>query len=162
MRCFAAVEISEQVRDSIRELQRTLPGQGLRPVSPANLHFTMKFFGECTEKDVDNISQALAHIAQKHGPFTAVVKGIGTFPTPAFIKVVWIGCSELLPLMTVVDTAFALSYPAEKPVPHLTLCRVGTGADYESIRQFVKAHEGYEAGFMNVSEFKLKSSTLTS
>ncbi len=162
MRCFAAIDVPDEIKRSIIALQEKMPKNGLRIVSKENTHFTLQFYGDQPEKDIKFIESRLSETASRFQPFDAHLKGLGAFPSQSYIKVVWIGCPALYDLMKSVQDALSEKFHPEKNItPHLTLARVGTGADYDYLRDFVKQHEAYEGGYMNVREIKLKQSILT-
>lgn len=124
MRCFLAVPISEEVRDRIVELQHSLPG-GLKLVEPENLHLTCKFLGDVSEEKVQDIKKALA----LEGPFGLTLKGIGVFPNPNYVRVIWVGAEDpekYVELQKTIDEQLhEIGSKKERDyVPHLTLARV--------------------------------------
>ncbi len=159
MRCFAAVDLTNDLREKIIQLQKQITGD-VKLVEPENLHFTLKFFGETDDKTLEKVKVILAGISSKFRPFDAHVRGMGVFPNENHIRVIWIGCSELLELQSAVEEVFSSLFKKEPPVPHLTLARMRS-KPADEIRDFVSRHKDVEIGAMRVVGIKLKKSTVT-
>ena len=160
MRCFIAIDLDRTLLPNIERLQKEVQGYDVKLVEPNNLHFTLKFLGEVDEKQILAACDALQAISGKTGPFTANIKNIGVFPSPIFIRVVWIGCPELLNL----HKAVAEEVPGKedfKANPHLTIARVRSQKYRSEIMGFVERHRNDEIGRMAIKEIKLKKSTVT-
>ena len=91
MRCFVAVDIPDKIKSNILNLQKNLPVTGLRLVAPENMHFTLKFFGECNDDEILHIKKTLSTVSESHKPIVASVAGSGAFPSLKYIKVIWVG-----------------------------------------------------------------------
>ncbi len=134
MRLFVAIDISPQVRDRIKQVQRqlqkecNLPDRAVKWVRPEQIHLTLKFMGEVDDRDVTSVCDVVTRTAAEFGPFEFKVKGLGVFGRPA--RVVWAGisrCESLLALQAKLDRELTrLGGPIEnRPFAgHLTLCRV--------------------------------------
>jgi RNA 2',3'-cyclic 3'-phosphodiesterase len=91
MRLFIAVELPNDIRTQLTELQRVLRplASAAKWVAPESIHITLKFLGEVPEKRVDQIDAALAGLAWK--PFTIAVHSVGFFPGARSPRVFWAG-----------------------------------------------------------------------
>ena len=96
-----------------------------------NIHITLKFFGNITEEQVTDLSEAVTALAANQEPFTLTVTDAGAFPSPKSPRVVWLGVGGELDVAQEfyrrLEIAFAaLGFPPEdRPFsPHLTLGRV--------------------------------------
>ena len=80
MRLFIAINLPDELRTQLKELQRVLRplASTAKWVAPESIHITLKFLGEVPEKRVEQIDTALASLAWK--PFTISVHGVGFFP----------------------------------------------------------------------------------
>ena len=58
MRTFVAVEINEEVRNSIKKIQSELKINA-KPVSLENIHFTLLFLGEISDEKSEKVQKAL-------------------------------------------------------------------------------------------------------
>jgi 2'-5' RNA ligase len=65
MRCFIAIELSEEMKKEILRLQGLLQESGLleaKYVGPEHMHLTLKFFGEVSEDGIGEIQKRLGNI----------------------------------------------------------------------------------------------------
>lgn len=162
MRCFAAIDVPETIKQNIVRLQESMPEKGVKRTPEENMHFTMKFFGECNNDDINYIKQKTFEISEKSRQFCVNIENIGSFPSPSFIRIIWIGCPALSGFMNSFQDEFSQKFGKEEAVPHLTIARAAKDADFAALRMFVKENEGFNAGSMNISEVKIKNSTLCS
>ncbi len=168
MRAFVAVDLSnEEIRMSIQEVQRVLERSGadLKSVEPENLHFTLQFLDEISEREADMITEALKGL--KASPFTVSFKGVGYFPSSQRISVIWVGVDkgrdEFVSLAEeVFERLRPLNFrPDKKFVPHLTICRMKTGRNKDKLLEFADRYRDTNFGTDLVSSVKLKVSRLT-
>ncbi len=182
MRTFIAVDLSEEIRTRIEEIQKQFmdleihENLKLKFVNPEQAHQTVKFLGDVPEDRIEEVKGALVEISRK--PFDIALRGVGFFPEASpekvrNIRVIWIGMEkgveELKALQKEVESKMhALGFPLEKRFSsHVTLCRVKmlsrAGSRDEMGRLLKKIAELGEEGVgeMLVDELKLKRSTLT-
>jgi RNA 2',3'-cyclic 3'-phosphodiesterase len=83
MRAFIAVDVSEEVRESVASLVRELDRRvsGARWISSQNLHLTLRFLGATDERALGAIRSGLQSIASRVPPFRLVFEGVGLFPS---------------------------------------------------------------------------------
>lgn len=133
IRAFLAIELPEDVKAQLRELQQRLKvgkEEAVKWVEPEGIHLTLKFLGNITWKQVEEISRAVSPVAKEIRPFALRPEGLGAFPNLRAPRVVWVGVGgELEPLLTLqgkIDRALSpLGFEREKEFsPHLTLGRV--------------------------------------
>jgi len=161
MRLFIAFDVPEEVREHILKLQKQLTGAKLTLTK--NFHLTLKFLGEVTPVQVEDIKKKLASV--KFKPFMAKLNGTGIFPSDKMIRVVW---AEITPhdiireLQKQIDEALHGMFTKEKQfTPHLTIARVKTVENKEQFAEQVKNLKVEPITF-EVKEFKLIESQLTS
>lgn len=132
IRAFIAIELNEEVRRALSDLQRGLKKElaAVRWVRPAGIHLTLKFLGDIPEEAVDAIGAALATATRGQGALNLSVKGLGVFPSIRKARVIWAGLggetAALFDLQRVVDAALeAVGFPREgrRFKAHLTLGR---------------------------------------
>ncbi len=161
MRLFIAIEAPETIKSHILEVQRRLTGAKLTPAK--NFHLTLKFLGEVTPAQTDEVKKRLEKIQFK--PFTATLAGTGIFPSEQMIRVVWIGIDPreiICELQKQIDEALHGIFPKEKSFqPHITLARVKEVPNKKQFAEQVK-HLKIEPLSFEVKEFKLIESQLTS
>jgi RNA 2',3'-cyclic 3'-phosphodiesterase len=163
MRTFVAVEInSQEVLNSIKDIQSKLKIRA-KPVSTKNIHFTMFFLGEISDKMSNNVMEKLGSI--EFQSFEVLIQGIGVFPKPSFPRIIWIGTDKeggqkLTELAsTVVEKLSSLGFQADKPFkPHATIFRVKNKIG--NISDDLKKIQSYSFGVQKVSEIKFKKSIL--
>jgi 2'-5' RNA ligase len=129
MRLFVALDIDENIRERIARFIDEVRGFApeSRWIRPESLHVTLKFIGERSEDEVEEIKQALEAI--EFGPIELSVRGYGFFPTKRAATVFWAGIEaglDLASLAAAVDERLArLDIPTEEHAfrAHLTLAR---------------------------------------
>lgn len=148
MRLFVAIDINDDVRKAVADLQRLLKGKmrngnGLKWVEPENMHLTLKFLGETDEKQLDEIIAAIEIACVGKNPFEFDLPALGTFGRPA--KVLWLGSEkpkdELIKLAADIEEALSqLGFEKEdRPFSaHLTLGRIKDGGVDRNLRQLLK------------------------
>ena len=165
MRTFVAAEINNTgVLNSIQKVQSDLDLRA-KPVALNNMHFTMLFLGEISEKISFKVQDALNSIQFEE--FDVKFQGIGAFPNTRSPRVVWIGTDEqggrqLCELAsTVEDTLSPLGFHSDKPFrSHVTIFRIKNKIG--NISDKLESLSSTEFGVQKISEIKLKKSVLTS
>lgn len=160
IRAFIAIEIDpqlvRQISAVVTDLQPRIPG--IRWVSQANFHLTLKFLGDIEENKIEPIALALELALRPFPRFTINAKDLGVFPNLKRPRVLWIGLEgkKLLELASKIETALApLGFGPEKKrfKPHLT---VGRWRQFDrASRKFLEELEkwqGHEFGESTVAE----------
>lgn len=134
LRTFIALPLPDEwigvLDETIQELSRALPS-GVRWVSPAGIHLTLKFLGPTDSRIVPRILDAVAEdFADASSPVLSL-SALGTFPASRNPRVIWAGVSGgaegLEDLHHRAEHAVSgLGWPEDgRPFrPHLTLGRV--------------------------------------
>ena len=80
MRLFVALQIPDQVRESIAAVRQrfTTPESQMKWVSPEKFHVTLKFIGEVALEKVEEIAKALREV-QTLGHVEVVFRGLGWY-----------------------------------------------------------------------------------
>ena len=162
IRTFIAVELPERFVPEIEKIESILDTPGIKLVEPKQVHITMKFLGDIPEDKVEPIASALSQVNCK--PFEAKIKGVGVFPKPAYIKVIWLGAEgNFETLHSEVERVLALFNfeKDDKFSPHATLARVKALKEKAALLEKIKKLENVDLGTMNVESLTLKKSTLT-
>ncbi len=136
MRCFIAIDISEEIKAQLADLQQELAGSvdirkgDVKWVRPEAMHLTLKFLGEIRDADVMEICRIVKEVAGRHRAFDFAVKEVGHFGGRS-ARVLWVGagqqCEPLSALQQDLEEQLAeAGWPKEarKFSAHLTLCRV--------------------------------------
>jgi 2'-5' RNA ligase len=133
LRTFICIELPEQIRERIAELQRQLKafGSGVSWTRPEGIHLTLKFLGDVESFQIETIAEAVARASYGIRAIGITVAGVGAFPNLARPRIFWIGVEErtgkLHQLQALIETELSrLGYPREQRrfSPHLTLGRV--------------------------------------
>jgi 2'-5' RNA ligase len=136
-RTFVAVfpppEIVESLTAFIPRLRDAIP-EGVKWVERENLHMTLRFFGDLTDKKVRQAIETTEAFAAARAPIEGVLAGLGAFPSLHRPRVFWIGMRQggeaLETLAQDLDMAYRKSGfgRADKPFrAHLTVGRVRQG-----------------------------------
>jgi 2'-5' RNA ligase len=169
IRSFVAFDIGEAaVLRNLAKVQDVLLGTGadLKLVKPENIHITLRFLGDVTPDMVDRIHGEMQQV--QFQPFEVNVKGVGVFPNPRHISVVWAGirqgASELRAVFDQLEPrlqalGFAPDYKGFSP--HLTIARVKTGRNRDALAEQLRTLEGFEFGTVKAECLRLKRSVLT-
>jgi 2'-5' RNA ligase len=167
MRAFLAAEIDEELKDKIAEVQKQLKEADapVKFVEPHNLHFTFKFFGEIDDEKSEEIVSAVEAKVQNYFPFEISINGVGLFPNPRYIRVVWLGVEDSGPfsrLQMAMDEDFQkMGFKKEKSyVPHLTMGRVRGAKNKDALLSKIDELKDIEIGKMKIEKLLLKESVL--
>lgn len=82
MRTFIAIELEEEVKDHLAEVQaetQKLCRKG-NFTPKENFHLTLHFLGEVEEGDLEYLQDAMYETARRNRPFTLTLEKIGFFP----------------------------------------------------------------------------------
>ena len=171
MRCFIAVDIDDDIRSAIRDVQDDLRERsGLKKydakwVDPELMHITLKFLGDVPDKEIMRICQIVTEVAGRHESFGMRVKGLGTFGRPA--RVLWAGSAEdgaLNDLQRELDEKLSVEgFPLDnkKFSGHLTLCRIKSSKAASVLCRLVERFQDTKFGPLYVDSVCVYRSDLT-
>jgi RNA 2',3'-cyclic 3'-phosphodiesterase len=180
MRLFVAVDIDDAIRERITRFLEGMSGfaEEARWVRPESLHVTLKFIGEKSEEEVEDIKRALETI--EVSAFEMSFRGYGFFPGARAPRVFWVGVeggSQLTSLAAAVDEKLAgLDIAKEEHAftPHLTLARGAGGSgsprrqkgdhpnrSFQRLQEKLAAFPAPDFGAMTAREFFLYQSRLS-
>lgn len=162
-RLFVSIELPESVTGSLAELDPQI--RGVRWLARRQMHLTLAFLGKVNAELQEMLAEKLRGISWKR--FFLPLKGLGTFPTKGWPKIIWIGVGtghpHLFQLHKRVQEAIlatGLEPDLRSFHPHVTLARCREVAP-ATIRPFLKSHADFDAGLIHVESFCLNSSELT-
>ena len=169
IRTFIALDLPPAARESLEGVEKELR-KADAPVSwikPERVHLTLKFLGDVTSEQIEDIQAALQRAAAGASAFRIQPKGCGAFPTIKQMRVVWVGlCGDDEPLKKLqkeVETAMAsLGFkPEDRPFrAHLTLGRVKGRQNLRALQEALMALQTFEAEAFDVTELVLYKSEL--
>ena len=133
LRTFLAIALPSTLQTAIerniRTVKRELPA--LSWSKHENLHINLKFCGDTSEGQVDQIRQVVDPAISHISPFELELKGFGVFPDNRSPRVLWIGLGGNLDSLSALAECIGhalvpLGFPEEdRPFrPHLTVARV--------------------------------------
>jgi len=162
IRTFIAIDLPEKFVPEIERIGSTIKMPGVKLVEPGLVHITLKFLGDIHEDKVEPIASALSEIRCK--PFEAVIQGIGVFPKPSYVRVVWLGAQgDFETLHREVERVLS-PFRFEKEgdfTPHATLARVKQPVNRIELMEKIKNIGDGDFGTFRVASIHLKKSTLT-
>jgi 2'-5' RNA ligase len=174
IRAFIAVELPPDFKLALARLQDKLKSGGRAPVKwvePDNIHLTLKFLGNIDAALIDRVTGVMQEAARGVHPFRVEMGGLGVFPGPGRVRIVWVGLTgdvaKLTQLQKGLDAALApLGFtPESRPfTPHLTLARVRDNASPEQrqdLGRLVTATRFEVPGSIKVDAVHLMRSQLT-
>lgn len=132
VRCFLALPVAESVRARLALVQARLARSLSRArwVRPADLHLTLRFYGDVAEPDLERLQGALRAVLAGSGTVTLSLRGLGAFPGPGQARVIWAGVEAGDALRTlaarVEQASGAAGFPPDGRAfhPHVTLGRL--------------------------------------
>ncbi|MBS3815365.1 MAG: RNA 2',3'-cyclic phosphodiesterase [Hadesarchaea archaeon] len=169
-RSFISIEIEEEIKNRLTKIQNELvrTGADLKLVEPENIHLTLRFLGDVPEDDLTEIKSAIQDSKKVIGPFKLQVKGMGVFPKPSYIRVIWAGVGNGSDETTAIRKSLdqnltEIDYPPDRKdyTPHLTIARVKTGKNKDSLNEIVNENSEEDFGSCMVNGIELKESELT-
>lgn len=169
-RTFVAIQINEDIRNQLVKTQEKLveTGADLKLVEPQNIHLTLRFLGDVHKERLSDIRDAIHDAKDIVGPFTLQVSGLGVFPNPNYMRVIWARVSDgrnpTTALRQKLDKNLAdINHPSDnkKFTPHLTIARVKSGKAKEKLQEKLTRMSGKKFGTCQIDDIELKKSKLT-
>ncbi len=170
LRTFIAVDLGKAIKQKCLALQDTLARTGtpVKWVGEENIHLTLLFLGEVTDRDVPALCRAVAQVCANRDSFAITVEKLGCFPNPRRPRVVWVGVGAGA------ETLIALHDALEPPLlelgcyrreerrytPHVTLGRVESDTGTEKLVAALNKQAHWQGGQTVVGEVLVFSSEL--
>ena len=154
MRTFIAIEIPDDIKQQMAEVQASLRKAAVDASwpRPEGIHLTLKFLGEVPEALVPEIADSLQIGIPGMDRFRLEIAGTGAFPNARNARVVWIGLSGDLEKLNAVQAAVEESMvriglaPEDRAFkPHLTLARI----------KYIRSRESLLSALEQVKDIKL-------
>ena len=169
MRAFIAIELPQDIRKGLREIQEELKktDADVKWVKPENVHLTLKFLGNVADEKIKKIKSLLEEISSGYSKFEASVFKIGAFPKLEYPRVIWVGIDKGCNLLEEIavrieDECEHIGFAKEKRAfsAHLTLGRVRTGKNKIALKEKLLSAAVPQQSFI-VDKIILFQSTLT-
>jgi 2'-5' RNA ligase len=158
MRCFIAVDVDEDVKAAVVDLQEELAQAvnlrrgDVKWVAPEAMHLTLKFLGETPDDRIVNLCRAAERVAPRHERFNLSFRGVGHFGGQN-ARVLWIGIAEgqesLLALQADLESELdRAGWPREgrRFSAHLTLCRIKHPQSGRKLVEAIVPYTDFDAG----------------
>jgi len=158
MRCFIAIDIPEDIRADLVDLQKEIAGRvdirkgDVKWVEPEGMHLTLKFLGEVPDNQVAEVCNVVKDVAAQHPAFDFDVKEVGSFGGQS-ARVLWVGAGlhspELLRLQEDLEEQLEQAgWPKEgrQFSAHLTLCRIRNSKAGEKLGQLTSRYKDFDLG----------------
>lgn len=170
VRSFIAIEIPEGIKKDVFEIQEKLrkTDADVGWTRPEGIHLTLKFLGDVAEEKLEDIMKAIENAVKVFPPFSIEISGIGAFPGPKYPRVIWIGMKDnnenaLKNLQNRIEKETEkLGFKTEKRdfTPHLTLGRVRSQKNRDSLLKAMEEFDRIELGALNVEGISLIKSEI--
>ncbi|HKI90055.1 MAG TPA: RNA 2',3'-cyclic phosphodiesterase [Draconibacterium sp.] len=167
-RTFIALRIhpGNILQHLLNELQETFSTEAIKWVEKENLHLTLKFLGDTTVEQLEEIKEILKKTRKHFQPFHFQLKGLGYFKSNGQPRVLFAGIEDfesLKQLVSDLDESFAkVGFEKEKREfkPHLTLARIKFLKNRKQFYSLVEKFDGNEIQSVNISEIVYYQSIL--
>jgi len=172
MRCFIAIDIDEEIRAGLGDLQQEIADRvdirksDVKWVRPEVMHLTLKFLGEIRDREVVDVCNVAQEVAARRPAFDFAVKEVGHFGGSS-ARVLWVGagldCPALSRLQEDLDETLASAgWPKEarKFSGHLTLCRVRNVKAGFKLAQITEQYKNVDLGTVRCAAVCVYQSTL--
>ncbi len=169
-RTFTAIDVSDEARTKIADYLEHLRGEftNLRVGwdKAEKLHLTLKFLGDIDEKELEDLTEAVAGTAKQISNFKLQIIGTGVFPLPRKARILWLGVKDetgrLQKLNEILETECAARNFAKETrffKPHLTVARL---REPHKSKELVERHlqNEFESDKFKVSEIVIYESRL--
>lgn len=172
MRAFIAIELSDEIRSSLTQLQSRLKyaGADVKWVEEKNIHLTLKFLGDIDDGAREKVTAVLEDVSKTINPLMISIKEIGAFPSLEYPRVVWAGLDkgafESTVIAKKIDYAlYGIGFKKEtRPfAAHLTVGRVRSARNKKALIEKISAlnSENFVSPGQTVDSIALFQSTLT-
>jgi RNA 2',3'-cyclic 3'-phosphodiesterase len=130
IRAFIGIDFESDLKDNIFQLQEKIKRYAVsgRWKYTDNFHLTLKFLGEISLRNQEQIDEAMKKICIAGKPFSLAVTGLGIFEGRDAVRVLWLGLSgdipELQSLYKSIDNMLVpIGFPHENRSfsPHITI-----------------------------------------
>ncbi|MEP9410103.1 MAG: RNA 2',3'-cyclic phosphodiesterase [Candidatus Brocadia sp.] len=169
VRLFVAVEITEEIRKKLAELQDELKriDADVSWVAPENLHITLKFIGYIDEEKIEAviniIKDSLTHIR----PFDLRYVGVGTLPGGKNPRVIFADVIDTGGVLAKIHErldnqlmALGVEHDDRKFNAHLTVGRIKTRRNVRKLIENLNSYNGCDFGSEHVTQVVLMRSDL--
>jgi 2'-5' RNA ligase len=161
MRLFVALDLPWEIKEELSDLSFNMIGA--RWVPTDNFHLTLRFIGEASRLQAEEIDLALATLRGRSFAFS--LAGLGWFEKAGRVSSLWVGVERnehLAKLQSKVESAlYRMGLPPDRRrfTPHVTLARMDSPVT-PALAQFVQANNLYRSAAIRADNVTLFSSFL--
>jgi len=165
MRAFIAIDLPQEIKSQLAKIQKHLASSNAdaKWVEPENIHLTLKFLGEITPEQQNQITAILKEIGATYSTFPAQITSLGAFPKIDHPRIIWVGIEqgdqEIKTIVQKLEEELEkIGIPQESRefASHITLARVRSG---KNRMELVNGLNNL-LGKLQVAEFKVGKITL--
>lgn len=165
----APVNVNTGFISYYREIKTVMPPNSVNWIDPANMHITLRFFGDTDDNNILRIIMGVSHVVERADSFNIRLTSLGVYRNIKRPQVLWMGCSEPSKLVGIkkhIDRELAgEGFDPEKGryTPHLTLGRVRQGNEIHDLAGIIKQYKNtvfmdHHFGELILFESRLKPS----
>jgi 2'-5' RNA ligase len=173
MRCFIAIDIDDNIRAEVGNLQQQLQNKAdikksdAKWVRPEAMHLTLKFLGEVKDQKIAEVCNIVKGIATYHKSFELDIEQLGYFGRKR-PKVLWVGTGQgsddLCRLAKEIEQQLALAgWPEDTRdfSGHLTLCRIRNPRAGNELAKISEQYKDLKLGTISAESVSVYQSQLT-
>ncbi len=166
MRCFISIDLPDNVKKEMDRVSDRIRGSKLVQgsfVQRKNLHLTLKFLGELSEEQINEVKKCLSEIIL--GRFDCNTGNVGVFPAPEYVKTIWIEVNGdgVMHLKGLVDNKLnhlGIKADDKEFASHITLARIRGVKEKDSFMKIL-GELGMKKMTFPIETFHLIKSELT-
>jgi len=151
-RIFAAIKIipCENFLQIYYRLKNAMKNDKIKWVPEANIHITLKFFGETNEKTIYNICEVLDDVSSDFLAFNIIFSKVGIFGSSYNPRVIWFGIEPNKTLLSIEKELnnkleqIGIINDRQNFVPHLTIARIKSIWDKKSFQRKIDEYKNIE------------------
>lgn len=169
IRTFIAINVPPSIQATVEKIQGRFKQirSPIMWVKPSHLHLTLKFLGNVSEKQIEEIKGCLAIAGQGLNTFLLKATEIGVFPNINYPRVVWLGFSDPTGQLHKLEENIEhhlqkIGFQPEdrKFTPHLTIGRIKSLKGKTDIIRMIHNEKKLPYDNIFVTEIKLMKSNL--
>lgn len=162
LRLFTALPVPGDVAETLKRRQTGLPGAKWRTAE--QLHVTLAFYGEVSERSADDLAAELTRAGG--GPFELTLSGVGAFGDGHRTHAIWAGVEANERLNVLAGRCKSAAERAGITVerreyrPHLTLAYLKPQTNPDRVGAWITGHNLLRSPPIRIDRFGLYSSVL--
>jgi len=170
MRTFIALDLTEETKQELTRLQSGLKKSqaDVKWVNPQNIHLTLKFLGEISEQQVNQVKEVLDRISSQFKPYEITLSGIGAFPKVENPRVIWVGIEsgknetkKIAEILSVELEKAGFQKEDREFKSHLTVGRVRSPKNKDNLKTAIQSISFSPQAKIPIDYITLYQSTLT-